>query len=480
MSDKAVEQKKIKDSDKVPFLKKLAYASGGPVDILGVWVMVSIAYQVFNFELQMPPTYVAIILMSLRLWDGVADPIMGWISDNFRSKWGRRRPFIFVGAILAGLAYPLIWWFPMDMSNEGILFWVIGFGILFYTFFTVWCMPYQSMLMEMTPDYNERTRVTEIRSYFQTAASFLNGWMWWLSMLPIFFINGEASPVNGMRTLSIGIGAIILVLGVLPAIFVKERYYESDLVQNQEKTKLFPSIKETFSNKPFINLCILTVFFLLGTSIFDSYGRYVGTFYVLGGDWGTGAEFAGYGTLIYMVFSFCFVPLFRSLSEKIGKPKVLLMSIIIVLVGVSTTWWTFTPENPWLQLINTAFIGAGYAGLWLMIPSMQIDVVDYDEMKSGLRKEGSYASVFSWVLKFSFVIGFMISGPIIELTGFEVGAFEAGTMDMDSVFTNMRVCYIAIPVISLIFAILFLKRFSITPAKAKEIRDVLESRRGEV
>jgi len=500
MDNISVEKPKIKLSDKVPFLKKLAYAAGGPVDILGVWVMVSIAYQVFNFELKMPPTNVAIILMSLRLWDGVADPIMGWISDNFRSKWGRRRPFIFIGAIVAGLTYPLIWWFPsmpvnFDTMTEAlqneyhreVMYWVIGFGILFYSAFTVWCMPYQSMLMEMTPDYNERTRVTEIRGYFQTAASFLNGWMWWLSMLPIFFIGGEASPVNGMRYLSIGIGAIILILGVLPAIFVKERYYESDLVQNQEKTKLIDSIKDTFSNRPFINLCILTVFFLLGTSIFDSYGRYVGTYFVLGGNWEAGSLFAGYGTFIYMVFSFLFLPLFRMLSEKIGKPKVLMLSMLLVLIAVASTWWTyveFDPANPesssaYLMLLNVAFIGAGYAGLWLMIPSMQIDVVDYDEIKSGKRKEGSYASVFSWVLKFSFVIGFMISGPLIELTGFDVDAFGAGTLD-PSVFVNMRLSYIAIPVVSLFIAMFFLKRFSIDPDVAAEMRKELEERRGEV
>ena len=157
----------VKLEDKVPFLKKLAYASGGPVDIFGIWVMVSIAYQVFNFELKMSPTYVAIILMSLRLWDAMMDPVTGWISDNFRSKWGRRRPFIFVGAIFSGILYPLIWWFPTDLSQEGIMLWVIGFGILFYTAFAVWAMPYQSMLMEMTPDYNERTRVAEIRSYLE-------------------------------------------------------------------------------------------------------------------------------------------------------------------------------------------------------------------------------------------------------------------------------------------------------------------------
>ena len=467
----------VSAEDKVPFLKKLAYAAGGPVDILGVWVMVSIAYQVFNFELKMPPTYVAIILMSLRLWDGVADPVMGWISDNFRSKWGRRRPFILVGAILAGLTYPFIWWFPTDMSQEAIMAWVIGFGIVFYSCFTIWAMPYQSMLMEMTPDYNERTRVAEIRGYFQTAAGFLNGWMWWISMLPIFFINGEASPVNGMRYLSIGIGVIIIIFGVLPALFVKERYYESDLVRNQEKVKLTTSLKETFSNRPFIVLCLLTLFFLLGTSIFDSYGRFVGTYYVLGGDWDAGARFAGYGTFIYMIFSFIFIPIFRHLSEKVGKPTVLFLSMVLVFVAISTTWWTFTPSNPWLMLTNTAFIGAGYAGLWLMIPSMQVDVVDYDELKTGERREGSYASIFSWVLKLSFVIGFLISGPVIEMTGFDA---NLNADQNEGVYEMMRIGYIVIPVVSLVFALLLLKAFPITKSVASEIRLQLEERRGKV
>lgn len=464
--------------DRVPFFKKFAYAAGGPVDILGIWIIVSIAYQVFNFELKMPPTYVAIILMSLRLWDGIMDPIMGWISDNTRTKWGRRRPFIFVGAILSGLTYPLIWWFPAaEMTHFQIMMWIIGFGILFYTCFTVWVMPYQSLLMEMTPDYHERTRVAEIRGYFQSAAGFLNGWMWWISMLPIFFINGQASPLNGMRYLSLGVGALILILGILPAIFVKERYYESNLVKNQKKTQLIESLKETFSNKPFIVLCVITVFFLLGTSIFDSYGRYVGTYYVLGGDWGQGSAFAGYGTFIYMISSFMFIPIFRKLSEKYGKPKILMTSIILVLIAVSTTWWTFNPAYKYLMLLNTVFIGAGYAGLWLMIPSMQVDVVDYDEVKTGVRREGSYASIFSWVLKLSFVVGFLISGPLIEMTGFDANLQGP---QPDRVYFLMRIGYVVIPVVSLIIAALLLRKFSITPKVAADIRAKLEATRGKV
>jgi len=471
----------VAPEDKVPFSKKLAYAAAGPVDVLGIWVLVSIAYQVFNMELKLPPTYVAIILMSLRLWDGVLDPIMGWISDNTRTKWGRRRPFIFVGAIIAGLTYPLIWWFPMGLSHIQIMLWVIGFGILFYTFFTIWGIPYQSLLMEMTPDYNERTRVTAVRGYFQTITGFVNGWIWWLSMLPIFFIVKDgvevASPVNGMRYISIIIGVIIIILGVIPAIFLKERYYESDVVQKQKKIKLITSLKETFGNRPFIILSLLTVFFLMGQAIFDGYGRYVGTYYVLGGDWNEGAKFAGYGTIVYTVFSLMFIPIFRRMSETLGKKKVLTIAISLAIVSYMTTWWTFVPGHPYLMLLNTVFIGAGYAGLWLMLPSMQVDIVDYDELKTGERREGGFASIYSWVLKLSFMVGFLISGPLLEVTGFDA---ELGSVQGPHVYTYMRIGFLVIPVVSLGIALYLLNKFPITAKKAAEIRVQLEERRGKV
>ena len=118
-----------------------------------------------------------------------------------------------------------------------------------------------------------------------------------------------------MRYISLIIGAVIIVCGVIPAIFVKERYYESSLTRNQAKVNLFKSLGETFRNGPFLALCLFTVLFLLGTAIFDSYGRYVGTYYVLGGDWAKSSVFSGYGTFVYALFCFAFLPLFRRLSE---------------------------------------------------------------------------------------------------------------------------------------------------------------------
>jgi GPH family glycoside/pentoside/hexuronide:cation symporter len=447
------------------------------VDILRVWILVSIAYQVFNMELGLAPTKVAIILMMLRLWDGVADPVMGWISDNTRTRWGRRRPYILVGAILTGLTYPLLWWFPkeygLEQNHQLLMTWVIGFGVIFYTSFTIWAMPYQSLLMEMTPDYNERNRVASVRSIMQSLASFVVGGPGWVALRPVFASpeTGIPSAANGMRTISLVIGGVILLLGVLPAIFVKERYYEHVKHQDHVHVPSFvkdwilkhplptgvmaisfaalvfwfqdvlailsehpfyilpffflllflKNVRETLRNFPFRILALFTVLFLIGTSIYDSYGRYVGTYYVLGGDKDLSSVYQILGTTIYMVCSLAMIPIFRRISEHIGKIKTLAISVVCVLVAASTTWFTFTPAHPLWMLLNTAFIGIGYAGLWLMIPSMQVDVVDDDELHSNKRREGSYAAVFSWILKLSFCVGFLISGPLLEWTGFDWG-----------------------------------------------------------
>ncbi len=469
-------------SDRVPIGQKLAYGLGGPVDILAIWVLVSIAYPVFNMELQMSPTQVAIILMALRLWDGIADPVMGWISDNARTRWGRRRPFIFVGAILSALTYPLIWWFPMDLSHGQVMAWVIGFGFLFYTCFTVWAVPFQSLLMEMTPDYNERTRVTSWRGMFQSLAGLFNGFCWWFSLSPVFSMANEAgemipSTINGMRYISIGIAVVIFILGILPALFVKERYYSSDLVKSQKPVSLIKGLRETLSCKPFLILCLFTVFFLFGQSIYDNYGRYVGTYYVLGGDWGKSALISGWGTAVYAAFNLLMIPCFVYISERIGKNKCLTIASFFFLLSTVSTWYTFRPDMPYLMLVNGALVGIAYAGLWTMLPTMQIDVVDYDELNTGARREGSFASVYSWVLKLSFCTGYLLSGPFLEMTGFD--AALGGEQSVDTL-TRLRVGYLIIPVVAILLALFVLKFFSLNPAKAKEIRATLEARRGVI
>jgi GPH family glycoside/pentoside/hexuronide:cation symporter len=240
---------------------------------------------------------------------------------------------------------------------------------------------------------------------------------------------------------------------------------------------LFKSLRETLSNKPFVILCTFTIFFLIGTSIYDSYGRYVGTYYVLGGDWEKSSLFQIYGTFIYTVCSLGLIPVFRRVSERIGKKNTLFISTFLVLLSGALTWFTNRPDLPYLMLVNTVFIGAGYAGLWLMIPSMQADVVDSDELATGERREGSFAAIYSWVLKLSFCFGFLISGPLLEWTGFLA---ELGGDQPEEVLFNMRLGYLLIPVIALTIGAFLLRAFPLTAERVVEIRQTLEERRGEV
>ena len=466
------------EKDRVSLKEKLAYGIAGPVDILSVWVLVAVAHNVFNMELLLTPVQVGIILISLRFWDGIADPIMGWISDNTRSRWGRRKPYIIMGAILSAITYPLLWWFPSTFDPNQIMLWVIGFGILFYTSFTIWCIPFQSLLMEISPDYDERTRVASYRGIFQSLSGLLVGACWMLSMLPIFHIDGTPSPINGMRWISIIISVIILILGPLPGIFVKERYYKTlENESSRRKQNVFKDVVDIFKCKPFMILCIFIFLFLMSQSFYDTLERYVGTYYVFGGNWDTASKFTFIGTGIFVLTNLFMIYFFKHLSVKTEKKKCLFIGTFLVCLMPFISIITFTPENPYLQFVGTVLKGAGYAGIWLMVPSMLADAIDFDEEKNGVRREGVFSSLFSWIIKFSFCFGFLLSNPLLELTGFD--AVSASNQSA-SALENLRYGLFIIPSILFVIAFMAIYKFRLTRKAMEEIRFKLEKKRGIV
>jgi Na+/melibiose symporter-like transporter len=101
-----------------------------------------------------------------RLYDAFFDPVMGWISDNFRSCWGRRKPFIMAGAILMAFTFPLMWHINREWSEIKMFVWLLATGGIFYTCFSLWLIPYQGLLLEISPDTHERTGITALKAFF--------------------------------------------------------------------------------------------------------------------------------------------------------------------------------------------------------------------------------------------------------------------------------------------------------------------------
>ncbi len=460
----------------LPVGQKLAFGVAGFVDSWPVWVPMVMAAPVLTIQFGIKPWIVSMLFMTFRFWDAMTDPVMGWISDNTHSRWGRRRPYIFVGAILIAITFPLMWFFPRDASQTVIIVWMACFGLLLYTSVTIWSMPYQSLFLELTPDYHERTRINSYRFYLGIVFGMVISWCWWFTKLDMFNdpVTGQPDTLAGTRFLSVILGLIILTFGILPAIFVKERF--AQLTKKEKRTSLKRDLKLTLSDRNFLVMVAVTVFFIASSALMNSFGQFISTFYVMGGDETMAAKFNGYWQTISTVGVFFGITCANLVSPRWGKRKTMAVALMFQVVGNFMTYFILWPGRPYLTLLNPFIIGFGMQTTWLLVGSMIADIADEDELNTGERREGSFSSVYSWAVKLSFTIGFGLSGPLLEMTGFDVAM---GVNQADAFF-RMKLIMTLLPVAMLLTAIWALRRYTITEETAAATRAALEARRGVV
>jgi glycoside/pentoside/hexuronide:cation symporter, GPH family len=146
-----------KPEDKLSVARKVAYGIGMAPYALMVQGMNQLCNPIFNDCLGVDPRWISWVMGVSRLWDAFTDPVMGNISDNTRSRWGRRRPWIALGALLSALTFAIIWLFPRGMGHLFYFFWFLVSSLMFYVASTVFSVPYVALGMELSPDYHERT-----------------------------------------------------------------------------------------------------------------------------------------------------------------------------------------------------------------------------------------------------------------------------------------------------------------------------------
>lgn len=463
--------------DRVPLKAKLAYGAAGVVDLWATKLPPQLVTPIFVSGMGLSPAVVSAALVIFRLYDAMIDPVMGWISDNTRTRWGRRKPYILIGAILTGLWFPVMWHMGTGWDEWMLAAWLIGSGLVFFTFFTLWAMPYHSMLLEMTPDYHERTSVSSWRSMFGHAATMMIGWAWYLTQLPFFneTAEGKADPVSGAQTLSLMAGLLVLSVGALPVFFVTERYYKQ--ASGQKYVRLRDNFRWTFENRPFVLTASFTLFFACACSLTGGFGFYLRLYYVVGGDQLLAAKLQGIESTLFSVLGFASVPFFHWLSRRIGKTWTLMSSMGLMFLGTVSRWWTYTPENPWLSVVNGVLLAPAFTGIWQIIPSINGDIVDHDELRTGERREGAFASIYSWIVKASFSLGTGLAGPLVVWCGFEVSQAAAQAPET---YLAMRLTDVLLGSGLLAVALLLVWFYPLSPQRMEEIRDTLEARRGRV
>lgn len=473
--------------DRVPLPQKLIYGVGAFVNNMLAAAIGGMSI-VLNLGLGMNPALVGLLGALPRLIDAFTDPLMGYISDQTRSRWGRRRPYIFLGAILVSIAFALLWQLP-EGKSEDYYFWFFLVGsLIFYLFYTMFATPWVALGYELTPDYHERTRVMAVQNFMGQLAYLISPWFLWIMQHEGLFDD----LASGAAGLAVAIAIAVAILGVMPAIFLRERYQDlatreldqqdSGLSQlagqfRQRTLAFFKGFAMTLKFSPFLKLCAATFLVFNGFMMVASFQSYIIIYFVFGGDQELGAEYAGWaGTA--SAFGTFFVIFFISwLSTLIGKRRAFFVAIGVSMLGYALKWICYDPRYPMLLLMPAPLIAFGLGGLFTLMGSMIADVCDMDELESHERREGMFGSIYWWVVKLGMAAALAISGILLNATGFDValGGDQSG-----QTLLLMRVFDILIPLVSSGIAIWLIASYPITEQLAAEVRSKLEARRGAI
>ncbi len=466
--------------DRISFGQKLLYGAGAFVNNLLAAAIGGMVI-VLNLGLGMNPALVGLMGAIARVTDALTDPLMGFISDNTRSRWGRRRPYIFLGALSAGLIFALLWQLPAGRS-EMFYFWFFLIGsIIFYLAYTLFATPWVALGYELTPDYHERTRLMGVQNFIGQLAYVVSPWfLWFMTYKPWF-----KDQVAGASALAIIIGGLTAALGILPALFLRERFQHVAVAEGaaaaprptprENMAAFFKGLKATISSRPFLKLCAATFLVFNGFILISSFQSYVIIYYVFRGDQERGAEYAGYAGTLGAISTFVAISFVTWLGTQIGKRRAFYFSTGISMVGYGMKWFTYDPDHPLLILLPTPLLAFGLGGLFTLMGSMIADVVDLDELESHQRREGMFGSIFWWVVKLGMAAALAGGGLLLNATGFDVAL---GGHQAEATLTLMRLCDAFIPLAASGVAIWAIATYPLTEEKARQVRTTLEARRG--
>ncbi|MBK1880154.1 MFS transporter [Pelagicoccus mobilis] len=466
----AEESEQVPEKDRVPFKQKLAYAFGLSADHYAQFGISNLALPFFNILLGISPSVVTTALAISRAWDAITDPIVGSISDNLKNPKGRRKPLLFWGAILTGCFFPVVWLVPEGWGEDAVFIYLIIAFPLFYTFYSLMSVPYESLGMELTPNYRERTSVYTIRNYMNTIATLAIPFLFFFGNLSVF-----SDPVTGVRVVSLAVGAIIIVAGVTCARVCEERYHSVAAKQRQEN--LFKTARSLFKNKPLVIVVSSIAIVLFGLTSVQALDPYVHIYYIYGGDKAAGAFLDGINRTVPLVFGLLGTFCVQKLSKKYDKHHLLLASVAILFVAKLGLYVTYFPGQILLTLATKPFFAFASSCFWILIISMRADVADWDELCFGRRREGVIAALNNWLVKVSITLAVACSGYLLEfMAGFDVAEGEQSVETLESIKTM----YVALPCVALGLAFVILLKYPLSRKKMEEVRAELEQRREAV
>ncbi len=449
---KTVRGKAVQGYDRITFGQFAAYSAGGIIPVALFNIAGQLVGLMGNISLGLSAFWLGLIMIIPRLWDAFSDPIVGHLSDNTRSRFGRRRPFLLIGGIAVAVFFVVLWWIPKGEvvhawfpSESGFrsfqLFYILFALLLFFTATTIFEIPHGALGMEMTSDPHERTRLFSGKSFVGNLFAMSTPWLFALANMEVFRGPG-GNEADGMRYVSLMIAAVLIPLSFWWTAKLREPGFVR--VAKQEKTHFWQDMKIVGTNKNYIYL-VLTIFTLaMGFNFVNLLGSYIPIFYVFGGDKVAGARLLGINGTIWAITGVLAVFPLNWISPKLGKRNTLIISMLLMTLAQLSKIVCYNPAHPYLVIIPTILLSAGMLFFFTLGSSMVGDICDEDELRTGHRTEGSYYSIYWWFIKLGTAFASFVAGILITLTLFDetqvtkVDGLQGSVRDMQAKVTYWK------------------------------------------
>lgn len=464
------------DTGRLSAFKKLAYGAGELGPAMAGSTMIFFQMIFLTNVAGLNPALAGSVLMVGKIWDAINDPLIGWLSDRTRSRWGRRLPWMVVAIGPFAVFFFLQWCIPgfIDAQSQwGLFTYYTVVALLYNTAYTALALPHSALTPELSQDYDERSRLTGFRMAYSLAGS-VGGLIVALVVFRALSHLGEAGQYQVFAAVValIGIGAVIFCLwGIWQPALASEKQRKA----LQGPVKAMPirhQLRIVFANKPFLIVCGIYLCSWMAMQFTASIlPYYVQSWMQLPSD-----RFQLLALVVQLTALFL-IPFWSWLAVRVGKKPVYFYGMAFWLVAQAGLLFLLPGQVSWMFFLGF-LAGFGISVCYLIPNAMLPDVIEYDELQTGQRREGVFYGFFVFLQKMALALATFVVGLALEAAGYVASAAgQPEPVQPESALWAIRLAIGPLPALALVLGLILAWWFPITKARHQEILRQLAARR---
>ena len=399
-------------------------------------------------------TAVAGLLITIsKLYDIVADFVIGAASDRTRSRLGRRRPYLLRGLLVSAVSFPFIF-NPPALSGVALLVFFAVMLMIYSTGYSLFVVPYLAMTAEMTQGYHDRTRLLSFRTLFAGVGQLVA-----LSGTAVMVVKFGGGRLGYART---GLVLTTLIVSTMLVTFLTTGRARSVKRLEGKTPKLWEQVRLAAQNRPLMLLLSCKFCSLLAVSTVAS----MTLLFMLN------ATRYGYGgqrdlSLVQNISLMVSMPLWLAVARRIGKRNTMLMGFVIYSLTLLSWLLTSGAEAViWLWLRGFV-LGMGTGAILLSVTAMLPDVMEYDRRRTGLRREGTFSALYAIVEKSAYAVGAAVTGVYLSFAGYRPSTHGAIVAQPHSAVTALYLGVSVIPATFLMMAFVLILFYDLDERKLR-------------